>query len=345
MNIPKPRYHLGVGSGTHGGMTAEMLIKIEKALLDESPDWVLLYGDTNSTLAGAFAAAKLNLPVAHVEAGLRSYNRRMPEEINRILTDRISSALFCPTDTAVENLEKEGKHSVARVLAALGIKGVFKVGDVMYDAFLSFKAQALRKSKILKQLKMNSGNFCLATVHRQENTDDRLRLKNIFAAFDALAEKECPFVIPLHPRTRKAINRFDIGVTENPYVRLISSVSYLDMIALECHARIIFTDSGGIQKEALFAQVPCITLREETEWIETVEAGWNYLAGADTESIIQAFDDVKKTKLAAASDFFGGGKACEQIVDILISTSNLNSQRIKPNEPGAGSRLQRAKDN
>ena len=334
MNIPKPRYHLGVGSGTHGGMTAEMLIKIEKALLDESPDWVLLYGDTNSTLAGAFAAAKLNLPVAHVEAGLRSYNRRMPEEINRILTDRISSALFCPTDTAVENLEKEGI-----------VKGVFKVGDVMYDAFLSFKAQALRKSKILKQLKMNSGNFCLATVHRQENTDDRLRLKNIFAAFDALAEKECPFVIPLHPRTRKAINRFDIGVTENPYVRLISSVSYLDMIALECHARIIFTDSGGIQKEALFAQVPCITLREETEWIETVEAGWNYLAGADTESIIQAFDDVKKTKLAAASDFFGGGKACEQIVDILISTSNLNSQRIKHKVPRPSNCLQRAKGN
>ena len=276
LKMPKPQYCLNVGSGLHGKMTGRILAKAEKVLMDECPEWVLVYGDTNTTIAGALAAAKLLFPVAHVEAGLRSFNMRMPEEINRVLTDCISKILFCPTNRAVENLEREGI-----------VQGVHNVGDVMYDAYLIFKNIALEKSDILTELELNPGKFCLATVHRQENTNDPARLKSIFVAFSELANEEHPIIIPLHPRTQKALKQNKMNIKTNPHVRIISPVNYLDMLALEFNARIIMTDSGGIQKEAFFARIPCVTLRDETEWIETVETGWNHLAEAGYKKIIK----------------------------------------------------------
>ena len=310
MNLPKPKYNLGIGSKSHAQMTAGMLIKIEQVLLEEQPDWVLVYGDTNSTLAGALAATKLQIPVGHVEAGLRSYNRSMPEEINRILTDRISHILFCPTASAVETLKREGL-----------VQGVCNVGDVMYDAFLAYKDKALMKSAIMDELGLKPENFCLVTVHRQENTDNPSRLSNIFSAFYELAEEACPFVIPLHPRTHKVIQNQVLSLRKNPWIHTIPPVSYLDMLALESQAQIIFTDSGGMQKEALFARVPCITLRDETEWIETVEAGWNHLAGAEKNSIIEVFHKVKNSEIKDPPNFFGDGNSKSLIVKHLSSVS------------------------
>ncbi len=249
MEIKQPHYYLGIGSRNHGEMTGAMLISIEKVFFKEKCDLVMVYGDTNSTLAGALAASKLHIPVAHVEAGLRSFNRRMPEEVNRVITDHISSFLFCPTNTAVTNLEKEGVT-----------KGVFKVGDVMYDAFLFYKDLAYRKSRILSDLKLENGEYCLCTVHRQENSDDPTRLANIFAAFEELASNDCPFIFPLHPRTCKSLQQHNIEDHVSPHTRLINPLSYLDMISLLTNAKIIMTDSGGVQKEACFARVPCVTL-------------------------------------------------------------------------------------
>jgi UDP-GlcNAc3NAcA epimerase len=321
MKIPAPQYHLGVGSGTHAMVTGRMLAKVEKILMKERPDWVIVYGDTNSTLAGAFAAAKLPLPIAHVEAGLRSFNRHMPEEINRVLTDHISSILFCPTDAAVKNLRREGIT-----------RGVFKVGDVMYDAYLLYKDLALTESDILKKLKLSPGSYCLATVHRQENTDDLLRLSNIFQAFDELAKKDCPFIVPLHPRTQKKINKQKSRYIKNPHIRLTNPVSYLDMLALESQAHIILTDSGGIQKEALFARVPCITMREETEWIETVQVGMNYLSGANTEMILSSFKRAENAQVEMKnfSDFYGNGNASKLVLDSLLSLSPFDLKTIRP---------------
>jgi UDP-N-acetylglucosamine 2-epimerase len=289
-----------------------MLIKIEDVLTEENPDWVLVYGDTNSTLAGALAAAKLQIPVAHVESGLRSYNRQMPEELNRVLTDRLSSCLVCPTKASVKNLEKEGI-----------VRGVYEVGDVMYDAFLAFKEIAQEKTSILSEYQLQPDGYCLATVHRQENTDDLRRLSGIFGAFDVLADQECPFIVPLHPRTRKTLENSSLDVGKNPYVRIISPVDYIDMIALESHARVILTDSGGIQKEALFAGVPCITLRDETEWVETVDIGWNHLTGADKERIVNTFRDVISLDLSDPPSLYGGGKASQKIVECLLDYSVL----------------------
>lgn len=308
MDIPEPLYNLGVGSGPHGEMTGSMLIKIEAVLLEENPDWVLVYGDTNSTLAGALAAAKLHIPVAHVESGLRSYNRKMPEELNRVLTDRLSSCLLCPTKASVENLEKEGILS-----------GVYEVGDVMYDAFLAFREIAREKSTVLSGLELSAGEYCLATVHRQENTDDQRRLSGIFGAFDILAAEDCPFIVPLHPRTRKTLDSNTLDVCKNPHVRIIDPVDYIDMIALESDACVILTDSGGIQKEALFAGVPCITLRDETEWVETVDLGWNRLTGADKDLIVNTFRDVISLELGNPPILYGGGKASQKIVECLTS--------------------------
>jgi UDP-GlcNAc3NAcA epimerase len=320
MNIPKPHYHLGVASSTHAKITGEMQVKIEKVLMKESPDWAVVFGDTNTTLAGAFAAAKIPLPIAHVEAGLRSFNWGMPEEINRVVTDRISSALFCPTETAVQNLRKEGIT-----------RDVFQVGDVMYDAFLEFKEKALSESEIQKKFRLQPKNYCLATIHRQENTENVTRLANIFRAFDELAEKRCLFIVPLHPRTRKKLNEQERQLTKNPNVRLINPVHYLDMLALESQARVILTDSGGIQKEAFFVRVPCITMRNETEWVETVEAGWNSLAGADTEKIITAFHRIERvpSQRKDPSHFYGEGNAGRKIVDLLISISPYDLRESK----------------
>jgi len=311
LEIRPPKYNLGVGSGKHGEMTGAMLGSIESVLLEEKPDCVLVYGDTNSTLAGALAATKLHIPVVHVEAGLRSFNRRMPEEINRVLTDHIANMLFCPTATAVRNLEKEGIT-----------KGVFEVGDVMYDAFLAYKSLAQERSAILSQLGLTPLTYCLATVHRQENTDDIERLLNIFAAFAKLATAECQIILPLHPRTQKALENGNASPVSNPHVRLIDPVSYLDLIALESQAKAIFTDSGGVQKEAYFAKVPCVTLRDETEWIETVEAGWNYLGGANTQKIVKAFQEAADSIPNGQPNFYGNGEAAKLIVKHLISASD-----------------------
>ncbi|WP_353439141.1 UDP-N-acetylglucosamine 2-epimerase (non-hydrolyzing) [Polynucleobacter sp. UK-FUSCHL-C3] len=306
LDIPKPKFNLEISGGGHGAMTGKMLEGIERVLLQERPDCLLIYGDTNSTLAGALAATKLHIPVAHVEAGLRSFNMRMPEEINRILSDRISSLLFCPTKTAVENLSAEGLKN-----------GVYQVGDVMYDVALFYRERAQKNSLILSSLGLTSKNFALATCHRAENTDDPQRLASILEAFSEIA-KDLPLVLPLHPRTKKLI-------TENNLSSLLDSIiitdplSFLDMTALEQGAKIILTDSGGVQKEAFFYNTPCITLRDETEWVETVSLGWNQLVGANTKAIIQAVEKVKMDPNQVVQHHpYGNGDASQAICKHLL---------------------------
>jgi UDP-N-acetylglucosamine 2-epimerase len=280
LEIPEPDYNLGIGSGSHGEQTGRMLIEIEKIILKENPDLVIVYGDTNSTLAGALAASKLHIKLAHVEAGLRSFNKRMPEEINRVLTDHVSDILFCPTQTAVENLKNEGITN-----------GVYLVGDLMFDALLHFSKISDMKSNILERLNIKPKEYYLATIHRAENTDNYERLKNILTAFSKLDEM---VVFPIHPRTRKMINYYGLdGLLENDNVKVIDPVGYLDMLKLEKNAKAILTDSGGVQKEAFWLKVPCITLRDETEWIETVNLGWNRLIGSNVEKILKAVRDLK----------------------------------------------------
>jgi UDP-GlcNAc3NAcA epimerase len=308
LEIREPDYNLGVGSGTHGQMTGTMLEKIEEVLLEERPDVVLVYGDTNSTLAGALAASKLHMPVGHVEAGLRSFNRQMPEEINRVLTDHVSTFLFCPTDTAVENLKKEG---IA--------EGVFKVGDVMFDSFLFNKQLAEKKSTILSELGLKPKGYCLVTVHREENTTNGKRLTGIFEAFNKLATQDCPFIAPLHPRTAKALNELGGDRLSGSYVRILEPVSYLDMVSLETHAKVILTDSGGVQKEAYFAETPCVTLREETEWVELVKHGSNVIAGCNPEGICGAFEKMVERSVSNNRGLYGSGRASEKIINKLES--------------------------
>ncbi|MDH7513626.1 MAG: UDP-N-acetylglucosamine 2-epimerase (non-hydrolyzing) [Clostridiales bacterium] len=310
LTLPAPHYHLGVGSGLHGWMTGTMLTRIEAVLMEARPDWVLVYGDTNTTLAGALTAVKLQIPIAHVESGLRSYNRRMPEEINRVLTDRISDLLFCPTRNSVENLRKEGIEL-----------GVYNTGDVMLDAFLAYSQLALRKSRILFRYRLLPGCYSLATVHRQENTDDRTKLIHILEAFSQIAKKENPLMVPLHPRTLKAIKKERLDLSANSYLRLISPLNYLDMLALLSQAKVILTDSGGLQKEAFFAGVPCVTLRNETEWVETVQAGWNRLSGTEPKMIVRAFHQARRPDSWKRGRFFGDGKASERIIDLLVENS------------------------
>jgi len=334
LKIHKPQHHLGVGSGNHGKMTGRMLAKIEEVLLKERPDYVLVYGDTNSTLAGALAATKLNIPVVHVEAGLRSFNRRMPEEINRVITDHISSFLFCPTETAVMNLEAEGIHGEGAINNRLSATSyalpriVANVGDVMYDAYLHYKSLASTQSDILSKHNPVGCEYCLATVHRQENTDNPERLSNIFFAFRELATREFPIILPLHPRTVKCLKDHNIKLDPDSWVNIIPPVNYIDMIALECSARIILTDSGGMQKEAYFAGVPCITLRDETEWVETIEAGANFLAGANKETIHKVFDLALKTKVKIRAGLYGEGNASQLILRHLTSEYFQNNLKF-----------------
>jgi UDP-GlcNAc3NAcA epimerase len=299
LDIPQPDFNLGVGSGNQGWQTGQMLARIEKVLLEENPDGVLVYGDTNSTLAAALAAVKLHIPVAHVEAGLRSFNRRMPEEHNRVLTDHMSELLFCPTLTAVKQLRAEGIT-----------QRVFLTGDVMYDAVLYNTKLAAPRSDALSHLELDPGEYMLATVHRPQNTDDPHALSSIFHAFGELGKI---VILPVHPRTRAALTRHGIGCPPN--VRLVEPVGYLDMLVLEKNARLILTDSGGVQKEAYFLAVPCITLRQETEWVETVEAGWNRLAGSDTMKIIAATREFVPPNDPPA--VFGDGHASEQIAELM----------------------------
>ncbi|MDH7559579.1 MAG: UDP-N-acetylglucosamine 2-epimerase (non-hydrolyzing) [bacterium] len=312
MEIPEPEYNLEVGSGPHGEQTAEMLVRIERVLMAEKPDVVLVYGDTNSTLAGALAAAKLCIPVAHVEAGLRSYNRTMPEEINRVLADRASELLFCPTRAAVENLRREGITA-----------GVYLVGDVMYDAALHFGQMAAQRSTVLEQLQLRPLGYLLATVHRAHSTDDADHLRSILTAFASVSER---IVFPIHPRTRRFIKEHGLEQLLHGAANVLSTepVSYLDMLQLERNARAILTDSGGVQKEAYVFGVPCITMRAETEWLETVADGWNCLVGTDTQAIVAAIRSFAPH--GPRNNHYGDGTACQRIVTVL---EQFHAQRCK----------------
>ena len=304
LEIREADYNLGVGSASHGAQTGRMLERIEDVLQKEQPDVVVVYGDTNSTLAGALAAVKLHIRVGHVEAGLRSFNRLMPEEINRVVADHVSDLLFCPTETAVQNLAREGI-----------CKGVHQVGDVMYDCALYYGKKAESRRDLLARLKLSPQRYALATIHRAENTDDTERLLSIFRGLNRVAERGLPVVIPLHPRTRERISTLALERKEG--VRLLTPVSYLDMIVLEKNAKVIITDSGGVQKEAYFYRAPCVTLRDETEWTETVESGWNVLAGTQAERIAEAA--MKAPRPSGWENHYGDGDAAGRILDILVS--------------------------
>ena len=303
LGMRPPDRFLGIGGSSHGEMTGQMLAALEKAMLEERPDAVLTYGDTNSTLAGALAAAKLHIPVAHVEAGLRSFNRRMPEEINRVLADHASTWLFCPTDQAVDNLRAEGITA-----------NVHNVGDIMYDVALAARVRA-RSSDALERLEVEEGRYVLATIHRQENTDDPRRLR---AIFDGLAEvsDRYPVVLPLHPRTAKALRALGVDPSASP-VRVVAPLGYLDMARLEERAALIVTDSGGVQKEAFFYRVPCVTVRGDTEWVELLGAGWNRLA--DPRSPTLAADILAAIGSGGDEEFspYGDGRTAERILSVL----------------------------
>ena len=299
MKIPKPHYFLGIGGKSHGAMTGQMIEKIEDVALKENPDWIMVYGDTNSTLAGAIVASKLHIKLAHIEAGLRSFNMRMPEEINRILTDRISNILFCPTEIAVQNLEKEGFDKFdCRVLNS---------GDVMQDGAFFYKKLARKPSCIIED------DFILCTIHRAENTDSKSRIESIFEAIHEIS-KERQIILPLHPRTKKIIQNLKLNIQN---LTIIDPVGYLEMVWLIDNCSLVMTDSGGLQKEAFFFEKPCITLRDETEWIELVELGYNILVGADKEQIIKVYKN-QNFNTTFGVDLYGMGLASQKIVEELL---------------------------
>jgi UDP-N-acetylglucosamine 2-epimerase len=309
LGIPAPDVNLGVGSGSHGKQTAAMLEGIDALLLKERPDAMVVYGDTNSTLAGALAARKLDVPVAHIEAGLRSFNRSMPEETNRVLTDHCSSLLFCPTEDAV-------KHLAAENIA----DGVHRVGDTMFDAVRLFTARASEQSRVLANLGLAPKAYYLATIHRPYTTDDPLRLA---ATMQALGRLDAPVVFPVHPRTLARLRAGNIALAPN--VRAIDPVGYLDLLMLQKHARLIVTDSGGVQKEACFAETPCVTIRPETEWTETVASGWNRLAWGDADTILAAVEHQQRNVPAVPLKAYGDGHAAEKIVAILRNLSGART--------------------
>jgi UDP-N-acetylglucosamine 2-epimerase len=335
LSLPKPDYFLGIGSGRHGEQTARMLAGIEKVLLKEDPDVVLVYGDTNTTLAGVLAPAKLHIAVAHVEAGLRSYNRQMPEEINRVVADHCSDILFCPTETAVRNLETEGFRNIvnagrlvpedlAQPVHSPAGPVVVNVGDVMLDvarhAGQRLDAQPHRKTELLGKYGLHAKEYLLATIHRASNTDDVGNLRNILKAMKAIGAGGMKIFFPIHPRTRKAIERFDLlGMLEAENLVVSDPVSYLEMIALESEARLVLTDSGGVQKEAYFFGVPCVVAREETEWTELVEIGWNRVAGTETTGVVAAVEATLRDDGAgkARMNFYGDGNAAARIAAVL----------------------------
>lgn len=306
LNLPAPSWHLGIGGLSHGAMTGRMLEQIESILQQERPRWVLVYGDTNSTLAGALAASKLGIPVAHVEAGMRSFNRQMPEEINRVLTDHLSALLFVTSASPAELLMREGIT-----------QGIQIVGDVMYDAVLRFRSAA-RQTGILSKLGLQAKSYGLVTVHRQENTDHPERLTAICTALNHLA-KEIPLVFPIHPRTRQRLQSTALQL--HPAIHQTEPLGYLEILALQDNSRVILTDSGGVQKEALYLGVPCVTLRDETEWTETVEAGWNHLAGANSGHIQQAVDKILQTPpQIPPPQLYGDGNASYKIAAMLAQS-------------------------
>ncbi len=302
MHIPKPDYFLGIGGKSHGAMTGQMMEKIEEVVLKEKPDWIMVYGDTNSTLAGALVASKLHMKLAHVEAGLRSFNMKMPEEVNRVLTDRVSDILFCPTDIAIENLKKESYEN-------FDCK-IIKSGDVMQDGAMFYKNLSTKPNIDIKN------DFILCTIHRAENTDNKTRLKSIFEALNQIA-KEKEVILPLHPRTRKTLESLNLNTNT---LTIIEPVGYLEMIWLIDNCSLVMTDSGGLQKEAYFFEKQCITLRDETEWIELVECGANILVGADKEKIVKAYkNNTEFNKENLKLNLYGNGKASEKIINELIS--------------------------
>lgn len=304
LDIRQPDHHLGIGGGTHGENTGRMIEAIEKVLIKERPDWVLVYGDTDSTLAGALVAVKLHIPLAHVEAGLRSFNRRMPEEINRVLTDHAADLLFAPTTTAVANL------------AAEGITGdkVQLVGDVMYDATLYYRARVRKPVAVAID---DSTPFVLCTIHRAENTDDAVRLTAIVQTLNQLAE-QIPVILPLHPRTVTAMQRLQ-GVTLNPTVQVIEPVGFLEMTWLLAQCNLVLTDSGGVQKEAYFHQKPCLTLRDETEWVELVGAGFNRLISPFVTDVLERFEQMQTVAFPKGVGLYGDGDAAGKIVQVIAS--------------------------
>lgn len=303
LEIPRPHRHLGIGGGTHGLMTGRQLEAIETTILEEKPDLVLVYGDTNSTLAGALAAAKLHTPVAHVESGLRSFNRRMPEEINRIVADHVASLLFVPTDTAMRNLQHEG----------IPAEKLHYVGDVMYDAALFYRDRAC-KPNWFDELRVELDSYVLATIHRQENTDEPARLQ---AIFDGLGRSGLPIILPLHPRTRSRIeaNQISVPIT----VKCVAPVGYLEMVWLEMNSVAVATDSGGVQKEAYFHGKPCVTLRDETEWVELVETNWNTLVGADSARIESSLSNLTVPQKGAS--LYGEGNSAERIIEVVVASA------------------------
>lgn len=314
LRIPKPDYHLGVGSASHGKQTAAMLAGIEEIILNEKPDGVLVYGDTNSTLAGALAASKLHVPVYHVEAGLRSYNQRMPEEQNRVLTDHLSTLLLCPTQTAVDNLKKEGITT-----------GVLNVGDIMYDSVLRNIGLATAKyahGEWLRQIQQDNASlpflvekgYYLATIHRAENTDDPVRLTTIFRAFRSLNK---PVLLPLHPRTKKLVENLNLDLHN---IHIIQPVGYLLMLFLTANANMVVTDSGGLQKEAYFLKTPCTTLRDQTEWVETLENAWNVLSPIEESTIITNVHRILTCLNHPQPRLFGDGNAAQKICDAVTRT-------------------------
>ena len=326
LGVPKENYNLNVGSGSHAAQTAKMLSGIEEILLAELPDALLVYGDTNSTLAGAIAASKIHIPVVHVEAGLRSFNKKMPEEINRITCDHCSTLLFSPTKAGFDNLIREGFRAANAPPYTLDNPKIMHCGDVMYDNSLHFETIANQQSKVLEQLQLKDKKFVLVTVHRAENTDSSHNMNNLFSSFDELSKaNQIDFVIPLHPRTAKLMETLlDKGIYEtvktNPFIKIIEPVSFLEMISLEANATCVVTDSGGVQKEAFFFKKPCIILRGQTEWTELVSCGSAILTGADKSKISAAYQYFENQKTALKfPKLFGDGKAAEFICEMMVS--------------------------
>lgn len=317
MDIPKPDYHLNVNNLSHGAMTGKMLEQIEQIIIKESPGFVMVYGDTNSTIAGALAAVKLHVPVAHVEAGLRSFNMRMPEEINRIVTDRISTILFCPTQTAIQNLQNEGfeKNRFSKFVLS---------GDVMYDAARYYAASSTEKSNIIDHLNLSGKQFVLATIHRAENTDDPSRLLSIFDALDVISETT-EIVMPIHPRTRKYLSSIN---RKSSNIRMIDPVGYFDMLEFLKHCSLVITDSGGLQKEAFFFAKPCVTVRDETEWTELVDHGFNRLAGSDKDKIIEYTRMMINTVVRNDTFLYGKGDAGTIIIDEIINSCEHSGSHL-----------------
>ncbi|WP_059103226.1 non-hydrolyzing UDP-N-acetylglucosamine 2-epimerase [Shouchella shacheensis] len=307
LQLPFPDYNLSVGSGSHGTQTANMIIELEQVMINEKPDLVLVYGDTNSTIAGSLTAAKLHIPIIHVESGLRSFNKQMPEEINRVVTDHLSTLLFCPSQTAVDNLKQEGIRT-----------GVHLTGDIMYDAVLYYKDTAIKQSQVLSRLNVKPKDYYLATIHRAENTDDPKRLKGIMEGFQQLDKQ---VILPLHPRTKKTMEQWNgTDITRYSNITFIEPLDYFDMLVIENQAKLILTDSGGVQKEAFMMRVPCITLREETEWRETVNAGWNIITPpSNPETLLAAVSKIQEPR--QYPNLFGNGRAADKMYQVIKKLS------------------------